>query len=185
MEKKIEKSISKFLSLVLRHKPEVIGLTLDNEGWTNTEELITKYNENRHFPITFEELDYVVQHNNKKRFAFNEDQTKIRASQGHSLEISLNYDPVEPPEFLYHGTAQKFLDSIQKTGIEKRNRHHVHLAADLETALNVGSRHGKPVILKVHALKMHANGQQFFCSENGVWLTTEVAVTDFEVMDSN
>ncbi len=181
MNKKIEKSISKFLSLVLRHKPEVIGLNLDEQGWVPTEELISKYNANRHFPITFEELDYVVQHNNKKRFAFNEDNSKIRASQGHSLEIKLNYDPLEPPEFLYHGTALKFLTSIEKTGIEKRNRHHVHLSANLDTALNVGSRHGKPVILKISAQKMHADGHQFFCSENEVWLTEGVPVEYFEV----
>jgi len=183
MEKKIEKSISKFLSLVLRHKPEVIGLILDKEGWVSTEELITKYNEHRHFPITFEELDYVVQNNNKKRFAFNADQSKIRASQGHSVNISLNYSPVEPPEFLYHGTARKNLESIQKTGIEKRGRHHVHLSAELDTAHNVGSRHGKPVILKINAKQMHLDGHEFFCSENGVWLTEGVTVTYFEVMD--
>lgn len=183
MEKKIEKSISKFLSLVLRHKPEVIGLTLDKEGWVSTEELISKYNANRHFPITFEQLDYVVQHNNKKRFAFNEDQSQIRASQGHSIEINLNYTPVEPPEFLYHGTAQKFLASIQRTGIEKRNRHHVHLSAELDTAHNVGSRHGKPVILKINARQMHQEGRQFFCSENGVWLTESIETKYFEVMD--
>lgn len=181
MEKKIEKSISKFLSLVLRHKPGVIGLTLDKEGWVDTETLISQYNKHRHFPITFEQLDYVVEHNNKKRFAFNADQSKIRASQGHSLDISLNYTPVEPPEFLYHGTAEKFLASIQKTGIQKRNRHHVHLAADLDTAHNVGSRHGKPVILKIKAKQMFDAGCQFFCSENGVWLTEKVGVDYFEV----
>jgi putative RNA 2'-phosphotransferase len=119
-------------------------------------------------------LQQVVEYNDKKRFAFNEDGTKIRASQGHSLEVELDYQPQKPPAVLFHGTTERFLDAILEQGLQKRRRHHVHLSPDVETAANVGRRHGKPVVLAVQAARMHAEGHLFFCSANGVWLTEAV-----------
>ncbi|MFP3832511.1 RNA 2'-phosphotransferase [Chryseobacterium sp. SIMBA_028] len=164
------KRISKFLSLILRHQPESIGLKLDENGWADVEELRTKSARKRiHF--TLEELDEVVETNNKKRFAFNDDKSKIRASQGHSIDIDLALEALQPPEFLYHGTAEANIFSIFEKGIEKRNRQHVHLSADKETATKVGMRHGKPVILTIRTGKMHEDGLFFYQSANGVWLT--------------
>ncbi|MEM6261545.1 MAG: RNA 2'-phosphotransferase [Bacteroidota bacterium] len=167
--------ISKFLSMVLRHRPETIGLTLDNQGWADVDELVQKAGESGR-NITPEMLDHVVENNNKKRFAFNEDKTRIRASQGHSINIDLGYEPAVPPEVLFHGTAQKFVGSIFAQGLQKRKRHHVHLSADKATALTVGGRHGSPVIFEVQAGEMHRQGHKFFVSANGVWLTEEVPV---------
>ncbi len=167
--------ISKFLSLVLRHRPEKIGLELDPQGWAEVNPLIDKLNAHG-LMVSRKILEEVVATNPKKRFALNDDQTKIRANQGHSIQIDHGFKPTEPPEILYHGTAQKFLKSILATGIQKRNRHHVHLSADLDTATNVGQRHGKVVILHVRALEMHKAGAEFYLSENGVWLTDEVKV---------
>jgi putative RNA 2'-phosphotransferase len=165
-----KKKISKFLSLILRHQPETIHLQLDENGWADVNELIAKSAKARmHF--TIEELDEVVETNNKKRFAFNEDKTRIRASQGHSIEIDLDLIPQQPPEFLYHGTAQNNVSSILEKGIEKRNRQHVHLSIDKETATNVGMRHGKPVILTISTGKMFEDGIEFYLSKNEVWLT--------------
>lgn len=164
------KRISKFLSLILRHQPETIHLHLDENGWADVEELITKSARKRvHF--TMEELDEVVETNNKKRFAFNEDKTKIRANQGHSIDIDLALIPQQPPEYLYHGTAESNISSIMEKGIEKRSRQHVHLSADKDTATKVGMRHGKPVILTIRTGKMSEEGIQFYLSDNGVWLT--------------
>ena len=162
--------ISKFLSLILRHKPEKIGLQLDGQGWAVVEELLQKMNE-KGMKISQKDLEYVVENNNKKRFAFNADKSKIRASQGHSIPIDLGYKAQMPPAQLYHGTAEKFVSSILKNGIQKRNRQHVHLSADVETAINVGKRHGKPKVLQINAALMQENGFEFFISENGVWLT--------------
>ena len=164
------KKISKFLSFVLRHKPETINLVLDENGWANVEELITKSTNDSH-GFTFEELDEIVLTNDKKRFIFNEDKTKIRANQGHSIEIDLALKPQQPPEFLYHGTAQNNVESILENGIEKRNRQHVHLSQDKETATKVGMRHGKPLILTIKTGKMFEDGILFYLSENNVWLT--------------
>lgn len=170
MDEKEKKKTSKFLSYVLRHHPELIGLDLDENGWANVDELITKSaNDSQGF--TFEELDEIVQTNSKKRFAFNEDKTEIRASQGHSIDINLALIPQRPPEFLYHGTAQNNLESILEHGIEKRNRMHVHLSTDKETATNVGMRHGKPMILTITTGKMFEAGIEFYISDNEVWLT--------------
>lgn len=173
------KKISKFLSLVLRHKPEVIGLKLDESGWVETTELLDKLAQNNK-KITLESLKEVVANNDKKRFAFNVDQTKIRASQGHSIEINLGYTVVEPPAILFHGTATRFIDSIKKKGLMKGNRHQVHLSKNLETATKVGSRHGKVIVIKVKALEMHKAGFEFFVSENKVWLTDYVPVKYLE-----
>lgn len=169
------KKISKFLSLILRHQPETIHLKLDENGWADVSELIAKSAKNRmHF--TLEELDEVVETNNKKRFAFNDDKTKIRANQGHSIDIDLALIPQQPPEFLYHGTAEVNIASILEKGIEKRNRQHVHLSSDKETATKVGMRHGKPVILTIRTGEMFKDRIQFYLSDNGVWLTDYVDV---------
>ena len=165
--------ISKFLSLVLRHKPQTIGLQLDKQGWADTQELIDKCNEFGK-KIDRKTLIHVVETNNKKRFSFNEDGSRIRASQGHSIKIDLGYTPLQPPTVLYHGTATRFLSSIWEKGLIKKDRHHVHLSADKETAQKVGARHGKPVILLIDALEMHRQGHAFFKSENDVWLTERV-----------
>lgn len=165
--------ISKFLSLVLRHQPETIGISLDENGWADVEILIGQTNKSG-FPISKEIIEYVVNNNSKKRFAFNDDKTMIRASQGHSVEIQLGYDPVEPPVVLYHGTSETALDSILENGIQKRERHHVHMSTETETAVSVGKRYGKPVVLQIAAQKMYADGYDFFRSDNHVWLTNDV-----------
>jgi putative RNA 2'-phosphotransferase len=174
MNNQIVKKLSKFLSYVLRHDPKKLNLTMDKQGWVSVTQLLENLDD-----ISVEILEEVVAENDKKRFAFNEDKTKIRANQGHSIAIELNYSPVEPPEFLFHGTAIKNMDSIKKSGIIKGNRHQVHLSLDKETATNIGKRHGKPVILVVQSKAMHEAGYQFFVSENGVWLTEFVPVEFF------
>jgi putative RNA 2'-phosphotransferase len=173
MDKPRQTRISKFLSLVLRHQPEKIGLGLDDAGWALVADLISGC---RREGVSFTEgeLKIVVQENDKKRFEFSTDGMKIRASQGHSIEVELEYEPLAPPETLYHGTADRFLASIRKSGLLKQSRHHVHLSADRDPAIKVGTRHGRPVVLLVAAGRMHAAGQAFFRSTNGVWLTEHV-----------
>jgi putative RNA 2'-phosphotransferase len=173
MNDKQKKSIGKFLSLILRHQPELIGVTLDENGWTDVDELIAQMNANGH-PLSFEELEEIVDTNDKQRYAFSLDGTKIRASQGHSVDISLGLDPTTPPEYLYHGTVSKFLDSIKKEGLQRMSRQHLHLSRDLETAVKVGSRRGNPVILNISSGQMHRDGFLFYISDNGVWLTDHV-----------
>lgn len=167
------KHISKFLSLVLRHKPEVIGITMDEEGWVDVKELLEKCSAKKRY-INLQLLQEVVNTNDKKRFAFNHDHTKIRASQGHTVEVDLKLEPVEPLEYLYHGTVAKFVDAIKEQGLQRMDRMHVHLSKDLETAVKVGSRRGKPVILKIKAAEMHRAGHAFYVSTNGVWLCEAV-----------
>jgi len=169
-------TISKFLSLVLRHKPQEIGITLDPEGWVPVEDLLAAVARHGR-PITLEQLDEVVATNDKQRFAFSPDGRLIRANQGHSVEVDLALPPVEPPELLYHGTVERFLESIREKGLVRGKRHHVHLSADRETAARVGQRRGRPVVLMVEAGRMHREGHQFFRSENGVWLTETVPPT--------
>lgn len=166
--------ISKLLSLVLRHQPEAIGIVLDENGWADVSRLIEQVNKAGQ-PLDFETLEYVVSSNQKKRFAFNSNNDKIRANQGHSIDVELNYTPQTPPSVLYHGTASKNLDSIFEQGLQKMSRHHVHLSADANTAIKVGQRHGKPSVLVVNAIEMHNNGLAFYLSDNGVWLTDHVA----------
>lgn len=170
MNEQHKKRISKFLSLVLRHQPEVIDLTLDENGWAEVDELMEKCARYER-SFTLDELMEMVETNDKKRFIFNEDKTRIRANQGHSIEIDLALQPQQPPEFLYHGTAEANIPSILENGIEKRSRQHVHLSQDRETAIKVGMRHGKPVILTIETGKMHEAGIPFYLSENNVWLT--------------
>ena len=169
MRKELKKK-SKFLSLVLRHKPETIDLKLDENGWADVQELLDKTR------LDPEELKEIVETNDKKRFTFNDDESKIRASQGHSIDVDLQLEPKDPLPVLYHGTATKNIDSILRDGLKKANRQHVLLSADQETAIKVGQRHGKPIILTINAKLMAQDGYKFFLSKNGVWLTDSVPV---------
>ncbi|MCE7993616.1 MAG: RNA 2'-phosphotransferase [Roseivirga sp.] len=175
MDTRERKNKSKFLSLILRHRPEVIGLQLDKNGWASVDELLGKAYRG-HMNLTLKELKEVVDTNDKKRFAFSDDFTMIRANQGHSISVDLKLEEKTPPGLLYHGTAVQNLGSIKGQGLIKGQRHHVHLSADQETALKVGGRHGKPVILTISAMNMYQSGIKFYQSENGVWLTDHVAV---------
>lgn len=172
MEKKKEKKISKVLSFWLRHKPEDIGLEIEPNGWTNVADLMEKAKETIEF--TMEELEYVVENNNKQRFSFNEDKTKIRANQGHSIDVELEFEEVVPPQILYHGAPVGVVDAIMKEGLKKMNRHHVHLSPDKETAAMVGSRRGKYEILEIEAMRLRADGHKIYMSANGVYLVDEV-----------
>jgi putative RNA 2'-phosphotransferase len=164
---------SKFLSLILRHQPERVGIKLDQAGWASVEQLLAAVN--RHgVALTRDKLEHVVATNDKKRFAFSEDGLRIRASQGHSVNVELKYEPQTPPEFLYHGTPERFVASIRETGLNKGQRHHVHLSPDLQTATKVGQRRGRPVVLKIRSGEMHRAGHAFYRSANGVWLVEQV-----------
>lgn len=178
-EKKLQK-ISKFLSLVLRHKPEEIGISLDENAWANTKELLEKMNAYG-VEISFEELKTLVRSNDKKRFSFTEDFSLLRANQGHSIAVDLKLEAKLPPVVLYHGTVAKHIDSIKQNGLQKQERHHVHLSKDFATASNVGQRYGKPIVLKVKAKEMSDSGFMFFLSENNVWLTDHVPSRFIEV----
>ncbi|MGO8749733.1 MAG: RNA 2'-phosphotransferase [Thermoguttaceae bacterium] len=165
--------ISKFLSFVLRHKPQAIGITLDAEGWVAVDELLAAAVRHGR-SITRQQLEEVVATNDKQRFSFSADGRLIRANQGHSIEVDLGLVPVEPPELLYHGTVARFLDSIREKGLVRGKRHHVHLSADRDTAARVGQRRGRPVVLVIEARCMRGDGHAFYKSENGVWLTESV-----------
>ena len=165
--------LSKFLSLVLRHQPEVADLELDPQGWVAIEELITKSTKVG-TRFTRAELLAVVESSDKKRFTVSEDGTRIRAAQGHSIAVELGLAPSEPPPTLFHGTATRFLDAIFAQGLTPKSRQQVHLSADAATAERVGQRHGKPAVLHVDALRMHQQGYAFFRADNGVWLTDHV-----------
>ncbi|WP_159023131.1 RNA 2'-phosphotransferase [Formosa sp. L2A11] len=173
ISEKEQTHISKFLSLVLRHKPETIGIKLDQNGWIEINELINKSSK---YGVNFDRdtLNHIVATNSKKRFAFNDKQDKIRASQGHSIAIQLGYKNQKPPEILFHGTAEKSLQSILEKGLKKQDRQHVHLSSNIETATKVGQRHGKPYVFLVLAEQMYKDNFEFFLSENGVWLTNNV-----------
>ncbi|MDY0168476.1 MAG: RNA 2'-phosphotransferase [Thermoguttaceae bacterium] len=164
---------SKFLSLVLRHRPETIGVTLDDEGWIDVDRLLAACS--RHGKaISREELDEIVRTNDKRRFAFSTDGLRIRANQGHSIEVDLGLVPIEPPELLFHGTVARFLPSIRREGLVRGKRHHVHLSPDAKTAHRVGGRRGRPVVLVIEAGRMSGDGYPFYRSENNVWLTESV-----------
>jgi putative RNA 2'-phosphotransferase len=171
-EKRLIK-VSKYLSKHLRHQPERLGLVLAPGGWVEVEQLLQACARNS-FPISRAELEQVVAQNDKQRFAFDESGRLIRANQGHSVEVDLQLEAVEPPELLYHGTADPNVASILKSGLQKMSRHHVHLSPDVETARRVGARHGRPVILAVDAGAMHRAGHLFYRAQNGVWLAEEV-----------
>jgi putative RNA 2'-phosphotransferase len=165
--------VSKFLSLVLRHKPEQIGLELDSNGWADVNSLIQKCNESN-IPLSLDILKHVVETNSKNRFSFNQQQNKIRANQGHSIEVELELKPIEPPQILYHGTAERFVSSISEKGLMKQQRQHVHLSSNVETAISVGRRHGRPFIFEILAQQMFSEKYEFFLSANGIWLTDNV-----------
>lgn len=175
------KKQSKFLSLILRHKPETIGITLDSAGWVAVKELLTALNKYGR-GMKLNELKELVATGDKRRFAFSEDGKKIRASQGHSINVNLGYEEREPPDYLYHGTVSKFLDSIYKNGIQKMKRHHVHLSEDVDTATNVGNRRGNAKILLVNTKDMFADGYKFYVSANGVWLTDHILPKYFHII---
>lgn len=166
--------LGRFLSLVLRHDPGAAGISLDEHGWADVEELLAGVNRTgRRIDKTV--LERIVRENNKQRYAFNEDHTKIRANQGHSVRVDVELKPTQPPRYLYHGTASRFLPQIQREGIRSMSRQYVHLSGDWDTALAVGKRHGSPVVLTVDARAMAEDGVVFYRSENGVWLCEEVA----------
>lgn len=167
------KKTSKFLSYILRHHPAAIGLELDAQGWVSIEQLLQQLEKHQH-PLSHSQLLEVVANNNKKRFKIDATGLNIRASQGHSIPIDLALEPTPPPAFLYHGTAQKNKASILQLGLQKRNRHQVHLSSNRATALQVGSRHGKPLLFLVDSAAMQEEGHLFYLSDNGVWLTDAV-----------
>lgn len=170
--------ISRFMSLILRHKPETIGISIDEHGWANVDELIEGIAKTREFNMDI--LEEVVKTDNKQRYSFNEDKTLIRANQGHSIPVDVELDEVEPPAELWHGTGEKYVESIEKMGLIPKSRLYVHLSKDSDTATNVGRRHGKPVLYTVKTGDMFKDGYKFFLSKNGVWLTKEVPVKYLE-----
>lgn len=165
--------LSKLLSYILRHNPGEAGIELDKQGWAPVDQLLN-YLINKGENINLDLLKHIVATNSKKRFSFNNDHTMIRASQGHSIEVDLNYAPSTPPAQLYHGTIKEFVPAILEKGLNKMERHHVHLSKDIETAKQVGGRRGKPVVLTINSLAMNEKGFLFYLSDNGVWLTDHV-----------
>ena len=174
---------SKFMSLILRHKPEAIGISLDEHGWANVDELIEGISRTHEFSM--EILEEIVRTDEKQRYSFNEDKTLIRANQGHSIPVDVELDEVEPPEELWHGTATKYEASIDEQGLVPKSRLYVHLSKDKETAVKVGQRHGKPVLYIVKAGDMYKAGYKFYLSKNGVWLTKEVPPEYLEKTQGN
>ena len=170
--------VSKFIALILRHKPETIGISLDEHGWANVDELVAGIN--RTTPFDLEMLEEIVSTDNKQRYSFNEDKTLIRANQGHSIPVDVELEECMPPEYLWHGTGEKYVQSIDKEGLIPKSRLYVHLSVNIDTATKVGQRHGRSVIYKVNALKMHEEGYKFYLSKNGVWLTKCVPIQYLE-----
>lgn len=167
---------SRFLSRVLRHRPGDIGIVLDAQGWTQISELLVRANGR----LTAEDLHRVVSENDKQRFAISDDGLKIRANQGHSVDVDLGLAPSTPPDRLFHGTADRFLASILQQGLTPRSRQFVHLSIDEQTAVTVGKRYGQPVVLTILAGELHSQGQTFYISDNGVWLTKKVSTQFIE-----
>lgn len=165
---------SRFISLILRHKPETIEITLDEHGWANVEELIVGVN--KKYPIDMQILEKIVNDDDKNRYSFNGDKTMIRANQGHSIPVDVELKKLNPPDILYHGTGEKYVESIERQGLIRKNRLYVHLSNDIEIAKKVGKRHGKPVIYEIDCKKMIEDGIEFFKSENNVWLVESVPV---------
>ncbi len=169
------------MSLILRHQPSFIGVTLDTNGWLQIDRLINGINK-KGIELDKATLLTIVQENDKQRFVISDDGNKIRANQGHSIKVDVELKLTTPPKILYHGTVDKFLESIKSEGLKKMNRQHVHLSADNDTAIKVGARRGKPIILEIDTGKMNEDGFEFFKSKNGVWLTDHVLpdYIDFE-----
>ncbi len=172
------KDVSKYMSLILRHKPDAIGITLDEHGWANVDELIAGIAKDNEFNIDI--LGEIVRTDEKQRYSFNEDKTLIRANQGHSIPVDVELEEKEPPELLWHGTGEKYVVSIDEQGLIPKSRLYVHLSKDEDTAIKVGQRHGKPVLYHVKAKQMFDDGYKFYLSANGVWLTKEVPVRYLE-----
>ena len=177
---KQKQSLSKFLSFVLRHEPQSIGLALDGAGWAAVDELLAKATAAGK-PLTRALLHDIVESSDKQRFSLSADGSRIRANQGHSIDVALGLPPLAPPPVLLHGTATRFLDAILQRGLDKRERHHVHLTEDAAIARSVGQRYGSVALLEVDASAMHAAGHQFFRSDNGVWLTDHVPARHLKV----
>lgn len=166
-------NISKYMCLILRHKPETIGITLDEHGWANVDELIDGIRkDNPGFDLGH--LYEIVKTDSKGRYSFNEDKTLIRYNQGHSITVDVELEDKQPPEFLYHGTGEKYVVSIDQIGLISKSRLYVHLSTDVETAEQVGKRHGKEIVYQVNSGQMCRDGYKFFLSVNNVWLTKEV-----------
>lgn len=163
---------SRFISLILRHKPETIDIALDEHGWANISELIDGISKTQYIDMAM--LEKIVATDNKQRYSFNEDKTLIRANQGHSIPVDVELPETKPPVILYHGTGEKYVKSIDEQGLIPKSRLYVHLSGDETTAKTVGSRHGKPVIYEIHASEMYNDGYVFYLSVNGVWLTKSV-----------
>jgi putative RNA 2'-phosphotransferase len=169
---------SRWLIKALRHQPQMLNLPgkpmhFADGGWAPVDHVLQALARNS-YPVTRSELDWIVQSSSKQRFGMSEDGFQIRANQGHSVDVDMKFDPVQPPTTLWHGTAIQFCAAIQAAGLSKMSRQHVHMSADTETATKVGSRHGQVVVLNIDAARMHADGLLFYCSENGVWLTDHV-----------
>lgn len=173
-QSKNDVALGKFLSLVLRHHPEAAGVALDEHGWADVDELLAGARRTGR-KIDRETLERIVRENSKQRYILNEDHTKIRANQGHSIQVDVELRQADPPDVLYHGTAVRFLEGIKRDGITKQGRQYVHLSKDEATAISVGGRHGKPAVLHIDARKMAEDGIIFYLSENGVWLCDSVA----------
>lgn len=169
------KNISKFISYILRHNPSAVGIELDAHGWADVNALIEGVCKTGRF-LNMQMLEEIVKNDNKQRFSFNDDRTKIRANQGHSIEVDVEMKVCPPPDILYHGTAEKYIESIRENGILKGNRNYVHLSKDKETAIKVGARHGKAIVLKIDTRQMYADGYIFLLSANGVWQTEQVPI---------
>lgn len=180
-DKVMEKEVSKYMSLILRHKPEVIGITLDEHGWANVSEFVEGISRT-HF-LDMEMLEKIVNSDEKQRYSFNEDKSLIRANQGHSIPVDVELEVVSPPEILWHGTGDKYTNSIQNMGLIPKSRLYVHLSQDYATAVNVGARHGIPIVYKVLAKEMEKDGYVFYKSVNGVWLTKEVPAKYLEQVE--
>lgn len=172
-------SLGKFISKILRHRPEIIGISLDEHGWADVEELISGIRAAGHPDFDMSVLEEIVETNNKQRYSFSEDKELIRANQGHSIPVDVELPVVSPPDELWHGTGEQLVPSIMEQGILRMNRLYVHLSPDRETAINVGRRHGRPVLLRVNTRQMEKDGYLFYLSVNGVWLTKEVPVKYF------
>lgn len=169
-----EQDISKFIALILRHKPETIGISLDEHGWANVDEMLSGINKT--VPLSKDQLEDIVKTDNKQRYSFNEDHTLIRANQGHSVAVDVELKQETPPDILYHGTGEKYLSSILQKGLIPKSRLYVHLSLDIATAETVAKRHGKPVIFRIDTESMVKDGYKFYLSANQVWLTKEVPV---------
>lgn len=166
------KKTSMFISLILRHKPEAIGISLDEHGWADVDDLLAGIQQTR--PFSREDLEEIVKTDSKQRYSFNEDKTLIRANQGHSIPVDVELEEIMPPKVLYHGSAEKYVTFIEQEGLIPKSRLYVHLSKDVDTALKVGKRHGKAIVYLIDAEKMAQDGYKFYLSVNGVWLTKAV-----------